>query len=319
MYSLTDNSNNLNMKRKFLYTLLMLVPLLFTLSSCDDDDIKPEDKNIVEIASEDAQFTTLVSALERTGLDATLTSLNNVTVFAPTNAAFNALGVDLGTISDEALTEILLYHVISARIPSTDIADGQTYVSTAAATGPDANALSVLVENTGGNVTINASVNVVQTDIVGKNGIIHVVDAVIMPLDVVGHASANTNFSELVGALVAADGDLVGALSATGPFTVFAPLNSAFEAISTVVAGLTPEQLAQVLTYHVVAGSNVRSSALTDGMEVTSLNGAVFTINLGNEVTITDTQGNTATVVLTDVQATNGVIHVLDRVILPQL
>ena len=156
-------------------------------------------------------------------------------------------------------------------------------------------------------------------DIIGSNGVIHVVDAVIMPLDIVGHAVANSNFSELVGALGAASGDLVAILSGDGPFTVFAPVNSAFEAISDVVAGLDADQLAAVLTYHVVGGANVRSTQLTDGQQVNTVNGSSFTINLGAGATITDTQGNTVDIILTDVQATNGVIHVLDAVILPQL
>ena len=96
-------------------------------------------------------------------------------------------------------------------------------------------------------------------------------------------------------------------------------VNTAFEEIADVAAGLTPDQLAAVLTYHVVGGANVLSTDLTDGQVVTTVNTGTFTVNIGSTVTITDEQGGEATVILTDVQATNGVIHVLDKVILPQL
>ncbi|MDX1408282.1 MAG: fasciclin domain-containing protein [Saprospiraceae bacterium] len=309
------------MKKHVFWSFLLALPLAFTLVSCDDDDpVQPEPPNIVEIAADDPQFSILVSALQRTGLDATVQGLSDATVFAPTNSAFNALGVDLNALTDEALSEILLYHVIAGTtITSGEIADGQTYVNTAATTGPDGTALSVMIEKDATGVSVNGSINVVAADITGSNGVIHVVDAVIMPLDIVGHAVANSNFTELVGALGAASGDLVSILSGDGPFTVFAPLNSAFEAISDVVAGLDADQLASVLTYHVVGGANVRSTQLTDGQQVSTVNGSSFTVNLGAGATITDSQGNTVEIILTDVQATNGVIHVLDAVILPQL
>lgn len=300
------------------WILLLALPLFFT--ACDNDDDTPEPtpqpQNIVEIAAGDENFSTLVSALQRVNLVSVLEGDGPFTVFAPTNAAFSALGVDLNNISDEDLTEILLYHVLGAEVPSSDIAAGQTYVTTAATTGPGGNQLSMLIEKSSTGVSINGNINVTTADIDATNGVIHVVDAVILPLDVVGHAAANSAFTELVGALGAASGDLVSVLQGDGPFTVFAPLNSAFEEISDVVATLNEDQLAKVLTYHVVAG-NVRSGALTDGMEVATVNTETFTVNIGSTVTITDAGGNNSTVILTDVQATNGVIHVIDKVIIP--
>ncbi len=304
------------------FAWILLLSLPFFLVSCNDDedtmpDPTPQPQSIVEIASGDAQFSTLVSALDRVNLVSVLEGNGPFTVFAPTNAAFTALGVDLNTISDEALTEILLYHVLGAEVASKDIAEGQTYVTTAATTGPDDNQLSMLIEKSSTGVSINGNINVTTADVDATNGVIHIVDAVIMPLDVVGHAAANSAFTELVGALGAATGDLVSVLQEDGPFTVFAPLNSAFEEISDVVATLDADQLSKVLTYHVAAG-NVRSSALSDGFEVTTVNTEIFTVNInGNSVTITDVNGNIANVVLTDVQATNGVIHVLDKVVIP--
>jgi transforming growth factor-beta-induced protein len=301
---------------KNLRTLTLLFVSLFVISSCDDDDstTTSEPQTIAEIAAGDSNFSTLVSALERTGLTSVLNGAGTYTVFAPTNDAFDALGVDLTTLSDNALTEILLYHVLGAEVFAGDIAEGQTYVSTAATTGPDNSQLSMLIEK-GSTVVINGSINVTSADLDASNGVIHVIDNVILPLDVVGHALANDSFTELVGALTAAD--LVVTLQSDGPFTVFAPVNSAFEAISDVVSGLSTEQLSNVLTYHVVSPANVLSSQLSDGQVVTALNEGSFTINLASAVTITDANDNNISIVLTDVQAKNGVIHVLDAVLLP--
>lgn len=309
------------MKKNFLmYNLAILMAFSFLFVACnnDDDNPQPQPQSIVEIAAADAQFSTLVDALTRVNLVSVLEGAGPFTVFAPTNAAFDALGVDLSTISDEDLTEILLYHVLGAEVTSGQIQEGQTYVTTAATTGPNDNQLSMLIEKAGTAVTINGDISVSTPDIDATNGVIHVVNKVITPLDVVGHAVANSAFSSLVGALGAADGDLVSVLQGDGPFTVFAPVDDAFAAIQSTVDGLTTEQLAKVLTYHVVAGANVRSTDLTNGQVVSTVNTpTTFTVNLGNTVTITDANGGESTVVLTDVQATNGVIHVLNTVIIP--
>jgi transforming growth factor-beta-induced protein len=308
-------------KSPFLWILLVAVSA-FTFTSCDDDDdVKVEDnteKTVAAIAADDDRFSTLVDALSRVNLVSVLDGDGPFTVFAPTNDAFEALGVDLATLTDDQLSEILLYHVfIGDAIEAAEIPDGQTYLGTAATTGPAGTNLSLLVEPKGGGVVLNGSTNVAIADIVGKNGVIHAIDAVLMPLDVVGHAVANDNFTELVGALGAASGDLVSVLSGDGPFTVFAPVNSAFTAISDVTATLTAEQLASVLTYHVVSG-NVRSTVLSDGMMVGTVNGEEFTVNIDGSVTVTDARGGTVNVLLTDVQGTNGVIHVIDAVLLPE-
>lgn len=304
------------------WTLLLTLPFLFVACG-DDDDPEPmmnEPMSIVEIASGDAQFSTLVAALQQADLVSVLEGDGPFTVFAPTNAAFTAAGIDLTTISDEALKEVLLYHVLGgAKIASGDLADGQTYASTASTYGPDATQLSILIEKSSNGVVINGNTNVSTADVDATNGVIHIIDKVLLPLDVVGHAQANSNFTSLVGALVAADGDLVTVLSGDGPFTVFAPLNSAFAAIQSTVDGLTTEQLTKVLTYHVVTSGNVRSGDLSDGLVVATANGSeTFTVNIsGSTVTLTDAGGGVSTVLLTDVQGTNGVIHVLENVIIP--
>jgi len=306
-----------------IFKFLMLAFLSIAIISCGDDEEMPmqeeETNTIVDIASGDAQFSTLVAALQRVDLVTTLQGDGPFTVFAPTNAAFTALGVDLATISDDALSEILLYHVLGAEVKSTDLADGQTYASTAATTGPGGTALSMLVEKSASTVKVNNTASVTTADVSADNGVIHIVDAVITPLDLVGHAQANTNFSSLVGALAGAPGELVSVLQATGPYTVFAPVNSGFDAITDVVDTLTADQLASVLTYHVVSGANVLSTDLSNNMTVTAVNGQEFTVLIGDKVQIQDAGGNTSDVLITDVQATNGVIHALSNVIIPSL
>jgi transforming growth factor-beta-induced protein len=288
--------------------MALLISSLFIACKDDDEDPAPQD---------DANFSTLLGALQRTGLDATLSGTGAYTVFAPTNAAFDALGVDLGALSDAELTNILLYHVLGAEVLSSGIAEGDTYVTTASTAAPGGNQLSLYINNTAGDITLNGGAAVTSADVDATNGVVHVIDQVLLPPTVVDLAAANPLFGELVGALGAADGDLVNTLSGAGPFTVFAPVNSAFEAISAVVAGLTPEQLRDVLLYHVVTG-NVRSTDLSDAMMVNPLLADTsFTVNIDGSVTITDGAGNTVNVVLTDVQSTNGVIHVLDAVLLP--
>lgn len=307
-------------KMNVLFSFLFLGLLGLTVMSCGKDDdatIDPGPQTIAQIAANDAQFSTLVSALQRTNLVSVLDGAGNFTVFAPTNAAFQASGINLDALTDAQLAEVLLYHVLGGTVRSTDLQEGQTYATTASQIGPGNTQLSVLIERTGSAVKVNGTANVSAADVTATNGVIHVVDAVLLPLDVVGHAAANSNFSSLVNTLGAASGDLVNVLKGAGPFTVFAPVNSAFQEIADVAAGLNADQLAKVLTYHVVAG-NVRSSALSNGMMVATVNGESFTVNLGGSApTITDAQGNTATILLTDVQATNGVIHVLNKVILP--
>lgn len=304
---------------KFNWILFFALPLFFMACGSDDDTADPQ--SIVEIATGDDQFSTLVAALTRVNLVSVLEGDGPFTVFAPTNAAFTASGINIDNLSDAELTEVLLYHVLAANVPASAIAEGQTYATTATTTGPGDTQLSILIEKSAaGAVTLNGSVSVTTADVTATNGVIHIINDVLLPLDVVGHASANSNFTSLVTSLGTATGDLVATLQTDGPFTVFAPLNSAFDAVSTVTAGLDADQLAKVLLYHVASG-NVRSSDLSNGMEVTSLNSDVkFTVNIDGSVTLTDVSTITegvSTVVLTDVQATNGVIHVLDAVIVP--
>ena len=306
------------MKKLNLLFLALFAVSTLTFISCSEDDDGPEttDLTIAEIVADDDRFSTLLTALERVDLDGVLNQDGPYTVFAPTNDAF--AGVDISSLSDAQLTNILLYHVLGANVASTDLIEGQTYTTTASTGGFGGNSPTALIERSGSNVTINGSISVIEADIESKNGVIHVIDGVMTPMSVVDIVTSNNQFTQLTDALVAAPGDLPGALSGAGPFTVFAPVNAAFQAISGTVAGLTPDQLASVLTYHVVAG-NARSNTLSDGDTPTTLQMEDVTVNIsGSNVTITDANGNVAEVEVADIQGTNGVVHMINMVLIPE-
>ena len=228
----------------------------------------------------------------------------------PLSMHFSAtLGVTgIADLSAETLTPILLYHVLGTEKKASMITSGY-YATLSPAEG---NFASMNISVSGG-VNIDKDTKVTTADVDVKNGVIHVIDKVLLPPSVVDIALDNSNFSILVQAVVKAN--LVETLSTAGPFTIFAPTNAAFETLFgdlgvTGVADLTAEQLTPILLYHVVSG-NVRSSDLSDG-SVETLNGPIE-ISLMPSPSI----NGTTMIVATDVQATNGVVHVIDKVLLP--
>ncbi|MHA7831322.1 MAG: fasciclin domain-containing protein [Flagellimonas sp.] len=279
--------------------------------------------NIVDHAVANPGLSSLVGALTDGG-NTTFTDLlsneeESFTVFAPGNDAFSAFT----NPNSNDLNAILSNHVIvGAAAFSSDLTN--SYVNTAAEFAADEN-LSLYI-NTDDGVTLNGSSNVAMADIVASNGVIHTVDAVIDLPTVVTFAVADPNFSTLVTALteLTPGTDFVSVLSAqdgngSDPFTVFAPTNAAFDALASIPeeAALTP-----ILQHHVVAGANVRSGDLSDGITAGTLEGDDITINLpgtgDNIADITDGAGNTGIGIdAVDVQAINGVIHVVDTVLIP--
>ena len=304
-------------------SILMMFVLVVFLASCDKDDDNPgtppaEMKSIVEIASSDDNYSILVDALVKADLVNTLSTDGPFTVFAPTNAAFETLFETLGVngiedLSAEALTPILLYHVLSGKAMSTDISTGYFETLSAATADNKGMVLYAMVDDM---VKINNSAMVIAADVEATNGVVHVIDQVILPPTVVDIALQNSTFSTLVAAVVKAG--LVEALSAAGPYTVFAPTNAAFDAafVALGVSGLddlSAEALTPILLYHVVP-DNVLAAEVSTGM--------VPTLNTESNISITVTDmgvmlNNSANVVATDVQGSNGVVHVIDSVILP--
>lgn len=303
------------MKKHNLILSLALTTGLFLFASCEKEEDPvmnpgtPEEYSIAGYASNDANFSILVEALEKTDLVNTLSGAGEFTVFAPDNNAFNNLFTEMGImgiddIPAETLRLILLYHVLAESKTSGMITDGY-YASLSPAQG---RTVSMYIGTDPG-VTINGAAKVTFADIETTNGVIHVIDEVIFPPSVVELAVQNANFKTLVSAVVGAG--LAETLSdSEGSFTVFAPTDDAFSALG----GNIPSDLTPILLYHVL-GSPVYSDEISSGT-VSSLNPSDPEIN----VEVSDMGvilNGSANVIATDIVGTNGVIHVIDRVLLP--
>ncbi len=331
--------------------LALSVGLVAAACSSDDPEATAEETttteaemtepgNIAEVATEAGDFTTLLAAAEAAGLVGPLTGTDQLTVFAPTDAAFAAALDTLGISAEEllanpALADILTYHIVDGEVKSDAVVtlDGQMVETL--------NGQSVLVTVDGSTVKVNEA-TVTAVDVDASNGVIHVIDGVLLPPDVaeallgsamddemseeemsdepatvVDIALSSDDFSTLVAAVTQAD--LVETLQGEGPFTVFAPTNEAFEQ-ALADLNLTAEELlaspdlAGILTYHVVAGEITAEDAIAaDGTEIATVNGDTIEISVVDGMVMVDG----ATVTTADLMAGNGVVHVIDAVILP--
>ena len=308
---------------KKIFKTLAIIIFSASVVSCSSDSTSGPG-TIADIASKNPNLSTLVSALNKTGLTATFDSAGDYTVFAPTNDKFQAFFTANGFANLDAvpvplLTEILKNHVLLGSFYSDELTTG--YVKTLAkGSASTTNTLSMFIE-VGSTVKLNGGVSnggatVVTADIEASNGVIHVVDNVIGLPTVVNHAVANSNFSTLASLLT--NQGLIATLNGTSgsPFTVFAPLNSSFDSATLALySGLTSAQKTAVLTYHVVGGANVQSNAIPT-TPITTLETGTFTIA---GTVITDEQSRQTNIVLTDVQCSNGIIHAVNKVLLPTL
>jgi transforming growth factor-beta-induced protein len=278
-----------------------------------DAVILPESRDIVDIAVEDGRFTTLVAAVQAAGLVDTLKGEGPFTVFAPTDDAFAALpaGTVEALLADiPALTDILLYHVVEGKVMAADVVELSNAMTL------QGQYVDIAVED--GKVMIDGA-QVIITDIEASNGVIHVIDAVILPesRDIVDIAVEDGRFTTLVAAVQAAG--LVDTLKGEGPFTVFAPTDDAFAALPAgTVEGLLADipALTDILLYHVVPGKVMAA-------DVVGLNGqSAETALAGKSVDIKVDMSNVylnenVKVIITDIETSNGVIHVIDAVLLP--
>jgi len=314
---------------KKLIRKMSIACIALTMLACSKDDNTTTLPTITDIAVDNPDFSILVQALTRTNLAGTLDdNSKQFTVFAPTNAAFNTFfsslgaGVNVNNVDENVLKAILLNHVLGEEIKSSAL-PAATYASTLSPFNTSANAptISMFVQKSGSVVTINGGsanggATVTSADLDASNGVIHVVSNVIAIPTIKNHAVANPNFSTLTSLLV--DQDLAATLDGTAgsPFTVFAPLNTAFDtATLNLYTGLSSENKTAVLLYHVVGGVNVRSNAIP-ARNITTLQGQSFSIT---GTVIDDASGVNKNIVLTDVQCSNGVVHAIDKVLLPNL
>merc|ERR1719331_3735481 len=277
-------------------------------------------KSIVELASGTKDLSTLVAALTAGKLVTALEGKGPFTVFAPTNAAFSKLPKSiLNSLLDpkniKQLDDVLEYHVVAgAAVHSKDLKASQRVKTLMGE--------QLTVTKSWRGVRINGKAKVTTADVAATNGVVHIIDTVLIPNKVANAASQSIvelaagtkDLSTLVTALTA--GKLVGALEGKGPFTVFAPTNEAFAKLpkGTLAAPLKDrKKLDAILEYHVVAGAAAYAKDLHDGEEIKTLEGQDVEVHISrNGVKINDSN-----VIIADIGASNGVIHAVDTVLLP--
>lgn len=308
--------------KRFVPTLLVVLLLVTGVTQALAAPPVQTQMDIVDTAVADGRFTTLATALTTAGLVDTLKGPGPFTVFAPTDEAFAKLpaGALDGLLADkEALTKVLLYHVVSGKVMAADV------VNLSSADTVAKLPVSIKVE---GDKVMVGDAQVIITDVEASNGVIHVIDTVLLPpaepaaepamaeasKDIVDTAVADGRFTTLATALTAAG--LVDTLKGSGPFTVFAPTDEAFAKLpaGTLDSLLADkEALTKVLTYHVVSGKVMAA-------DVATLNSAETIAQLPVSIKVQDGNvflNNDSKVIITDVAASNGVIHVIDTVLLP--
>ncbi len=286
------------------------------LAVTNTEAVQPEKMDIVETASSAKVFGTLIAAVKAADLVEVLKSDGPFTVFAPTDDAFKKLPE--GTIAKllkpenkAMLVSILKYHVVSGKVVAADV------VKLNSAKTVEGGSVTIKIKD--GSVFLNGNSKVVQTDIAASNGVIHVIDTVLMPpakKNIVETAVSTNMFNTLVAAVKAAG--LADTLMGDGPFTVLAPTDDAFKKLpaGTIESLLKPENkdmLVKILTYHVISGE-VRSEQVAAMHKAKTLQGQKVKIKTkGSTVMI-----NGAKVIKADVEASNGVIHVIDTVLMPK-
>ncbi|PWK11199.1 putative surface protein with fasciclin (FAS1) repeats [Psychrobacter immobilis] len=308
---------------------LALAMTVLPLAACNDDDndfsvvVEAPTQNIAEIAAENKDLTILNAALKASGLDKVLmSSEGEFTVFAPTDAAFAELLEELDVTSEELLadkellTMVLTYHVIpNMTVKAADIPYGDSIETV------NGQAFSI----SDANIIMDASgytSKIIKTDVLATNGVIHLIDDVLLPTDksIVDLAVATEDLSILKEAVVAAG--LADALAdEEADFTVFAPNNAAFAKLLAELE-ISKEQLLQdkplltkVLTYHVIEDDRVFASEIMAGSQE-MLEGSSITFD--DKKQITDGRDRTSNIVTANIQANNGVVHVIDTVLLPK-
>lgn len=307
----------------FLKQLFGILAISLLASSCKKSDDSPAAPGtITSQVSSGTNFTLLKSAVVKANLATTLDGAGPYTVFAPTDDAFSASGISssvISSLSSDQLKTILLYHTVGSKILAANVPAGPNAKVTTA--GGD----SIFVTNNSNGVFING-IKVSQADITASNGVIHTMPKVLLPPagNIVQVASADTSFSYLVAAVVRASTgstNVAAALSGSAILTVFAPTNNAFRAAGfptiASINSANPNTLASILTYHVIPG-RIFSSDLVSGAQPTTVNGGNVTISLTGGPSVKGSMNSTpSNIIGTNIMCKNGVIHVIDQVLLP--
>lgn len=302
------------------FSILFLAFLVLSFAGCrleDDDQIPPDfdTRPIVEIIKSRAEFSILTEVLTRTGLDISLSGGTFFTVFAPTDAAFAASGLDLITTDSIVLENILRYHILGGvGLTRQSIAEGQLYVNTINRDSPGNNNVQLFIERTNDDFVLNGLANLTGDQLIGSNGVIHTIDMVLLPPrvgDMIRQNSLLAEFAALMDAAAPLPGgsSVIDSLNSNNLFTVFAPLNSNF----TPEPPLTPLQLREAMLYHIVGGRSTRFNNFPGTLTTIQGDQLLFT---GRNIRTTSVQSITLN--FEDIQATNGLLHLVSEVMLPE-
>jgi uncharacterized surface protein with fasciclin (FAS1) repeats len=336
------------MKLRYLPAIFLAATASFLVGCGSDDHVAAPaaPTSIVATAQATPTLSTLVAVAQFASTDNDIVNLlsnpGTLTVFAPSNAAFDALAVELtGSPTAKAadlltaankplLRTVLQYHVLTTKVSAANIPFGKAIASAETSIFKiDSGTPPVITDGR------NRKANITATDINATNGVVHLIDKVLLPANktiVTTAVDSKPEFTSLVAALTFAsnNGDLVNLLSSAGPFTVFAPTNAAFDALAkeltsrptAVAADILTEGnkslLREVLQYHVVSGRVLKADVPTNTAIGTALSAAKI-LRVSPTFVITDGRNRTANITATDILNTNGVIHVIDKVILPSL
>lgn len=325
--------------KKFLgikcFLILLVTGIISTSCNVDDgpDTLPIPETDIIEIASANADLTSLVAAIERAGLTNTLKGAGPFTVLAPTNTAFSSFLTSAGfanleAVPTEVLTQILLNHVVSGRVDAAPLINLQRNYLQTLADGPNSSKLSLYFDAVDG-ITFNGLSTVTQGDVLAENGIIHIVDQVISLPTLDTFISADDNFEVFGTGLdaIAPVSEVPNSFKEAeeGPYTVFIPIEAAFTSFLATnddwnfVSDIEENLLASVLEHHILNG-NLRSTEIVAGGNVATLEGDEITfVSRDGNLEITDGAGNEEAIIgVTDIQAINGVIHgIPNKVLLP--
>jgi uncharacterized surface protein with fasciclin (FAS1) repeats len=317
------------MKRVSIIKSTMILAFVAFLGSCSKEESQnepqqPQNVSVEEATQSETDLSFFREAIKITNFEAEMNQSQNQKIsfaFLKDNGF-----TSISQVPKNVLANVLSNHLVKGKNKAADLKTG--YLKTfAKGEASSKNTLSLYV-NTKEGVKLNGVSKVIKADIVFGFSVVHMVDKVIPLPTIVTHALANESFTSLVGALTS-DGqpDFVSVLSGKGKFTVFAPTNGAFTSLDTElapggIASVSTANLTKVLQYHVVGGANVLAASLTNNQVVTPIltPAQTFTVQLPSSgPQIKDAAGRISKIIATDVQCTNGVVHVLDKVLLPKL
>ena len=318
--------------------ILIAASLSSSMYSClDDEGINPAPpssatgpNDIAAIANTDSRTDSMAVALNEANLMPIFQSANTYTLFAPNNQAFiDLLATDstwnrIADIDAITLTNLLYYHTLGSEVKSTDLTDS-SYATTLNTEGTPKRENTVIEVDLTFGAKLNNSVKVEAFNIQATNGVVHIIDQVMRPQNVLELANHDERFSSLVNAMRIFGDTITKEINGNGPYTVFAPTNEAFQRLLdsdttwNSLSDIPRATLNAVLSYHIVNGVNIQNNEFTQNQTLTTLDNGTLTVNITSSAQLltTDTMQGAVNITLTDIQGTNGVIHTVEEVLIP--